>query len=99
MAGPLSGIAGQQVPFANTFRPGGSQQETPIQQQLNAGVQGAQNGQTETKTTEAAPVSENRSSNQTQEERPKEDVQSFNSNDNEEESGTTRRGSVVDLAV
>lgn len=96
MAGPLSGIGGQQVPFATTFRPGGSQQETSTQQQLNVG---AQNGQTETKTTEAAPVSENRNSNQTREDRSERNAQSFNSNDNQNASGETRRGSVVDIAV
>ncbi|MCD8571358.1 MAG: hypothetical protein LRY76_07550 [Alphaproteobacteria bacterium] len=99
MAGPLSGITGQQVPFATTFKPGGNQQETVVQQKLDEASNNAVSGQTQTQGTEStsAPVSQSSESTQAQDDRAQ--TQSFTSNDNGGESTETRRGSILDIAV
>lgn len=101
MAGPLSGIAGQQVPFATTFKPG-SQQETPTAQQRQDEATGAAaNGQTQAQATEStsAPVSQGSESNRSQNDGSRNTGESFSAANNNSDSGETRRGSILDIAV
>lgn len=96
MAGPLSGISGQQVPFATTFKPGGGQQESVIQQKLDEATSNAQNGQTQQTGAASAPVSQGSNSSDNRNAREESTAQSFTSNDN---GGEQRRGSLLDIAV
>ncbi|HRQ61251.1 MAG TPA: hypothetical protein PLO23_07065 [Alphaproteobacteria bacterium] len=96
MAGPLSGISGQQVPFATTFKPGGNQQESVIQQKLEEATTNVQNGQTEQTGAASSPVSQGSNSANNRNTQEESNAQSFStSNDN----GEQRRGSLLDIAV
>lgn len=104
MAGPLSGIIGQQQPsYTTTFRPGGTQQEFAAQEQQKQddASQKAASGQTRTQGAEStsAPASQGAQSNATQDRNTQQSV-SFGSNDNDGDDGSTaRRGSILDIAV
>ena len=92
MAGPLNGLGGQQVPFANTFQPSSKDNEQVKQQQDKQNqsnkVEARQQVTNEAKETRKI------SSDEVLEQRLAEALSARNSG-----SGEVRRGSVVDVTV